>query len=138
MHAMGVLAHESGSPARKKKVNRRRLFNLAGLSLAGLALPFIWSKPLRADGLFETLFGDAGLAAKVGHAHRHADPLAVERGRALAAELTAKPVSAAMRHLRQQAQSDLERLDVVIADGWVMARSEADFCAAVHQNRDEA
>ena len=37
--------------------------------------------------------------------------------------------------LRARTDADLEALDVVVVDGWVMARSEAELCAAVDLDR---
>ena len=113
-------------------MNRRIFMKLAGLSLASFTLPLSWQKPLRADALFETIFGDPRRAALVGLACQRQDRSAGARGQALTAELAAIPGHAREEHLRERALDDLSKLDIVVVDGWVMARSEADLCAAVH------
>jgi hypothetical protein len=122
-------------PLQRKKVKRRRLIKLAALSLAGLSLPATWSRPLRADTLFQDIFGHAGFAARLGRLHHANDPAAAARGRALVSDLAAQPVLAREIRLRQHTDADLSALDVVVVDGWVMARTEADLCAAVHLDR---
>jgi len=116
-------------------VNRRRLIKLAALSLASVALPVAWLSRHRADLLFDNLFGDASFAAQIGRLHLARDRGAGGRGRTLCAELAARPTPAAARRLREHVNADLKALDVVVVDGWVMARSEADLCAAVHLDR---
>lgn len=119
-------------------MNRRHLIKLAALSLAGLALPRTWLPPLRADTLFRDIFGDIGLAARVGRLYHADDPRAGARGRALVADLAAFRAPAREKRLRERTDADLAALDVVVVDGWVMARSEADLCAAVHLDRSLA
>lgn len=117
---------------------RRQMIKLAALSLVGFALPLTWLPPLRADTLFKSLFGDIGLAARVGRLYHARDPGAGTRGRALVADLGAFPSSARPNRLRERTDADFEALDVVVVDGWVMARSEAELCAAVHLDRSLA
>ena len=52
----------------------------------------------------------------------------------LHAELDARQTPAEQR-LRERVDADLAALDVVVVDGWVMARMEADLCAAVYLDR---
>lgn len=119
-------------------MKRRRLFKLAALSLAGLALPVAWLNRLRADVFFGDLFGDPGFAARIGQIRHVQDVKAHIRGRTLVAALASQPLPARAERLRQRVVVDLEALDVVVVDGWVMARSEADLCAAVHLDRSLA
>lgn len=119
-------------------MKRRRFFELATLSLAGLALPAAWSSPLRADTLFHGIFGSSDLAAHIGRLYRMKAPGAAARGMALVADLAACPADDREERLRARAGADLVDLDVVVVDGWVMARSEADLCAAVHRDRSRA
>ena len=116
-------------------MNRRLLIKLVGLPFAGFVVPLAWSKRLHADALFETMFGDAGMAARVGSAHTKRDAVAGERGRTLMADLASMPCDDQATYLRERALGDFAELDVVVADGWVMARSEADLCAAVAEDR---
>lgn len=125
-------------PLQGMNVNRRRLIKLATLSLAGLALPAAWLSRGRADLLFSDMFGDARLAASLGRRHLAVDAGAARRGRRLAAELAAQGVDASRRRLSECKDADLRALDVVVVDGWVMARAEADLCAAVHLDRSLA
>lgn len=119
-------------------MTRRRLIKLAGLSLASFVLPVTWSSRLRADALFDSMFGNPSFAARMGLAHRLVDPSASERGLGLAADLAAAAPSVREGRFRSKVDRDLAALDVVVVDGWVMARSEADFCAAVHLERTPA
>ncbi|MGI9487409.1 MAG: hypothetical protein ACR2RF_16335 [Geminicoccaceae bacterium] len=119
-------------------MKRRRLIKLAALSLAGLALPVAWLHRLRADVFFNELFGDASFAARIGRIHHAQDGEAGGRGRALIADLASRPLQTMEVCLRECVGADLEALDVVVVDGWVMARTEADLCAAVHLDRSLA
>ncbi|MGI9421194.1 MAG: hypothetical protein ACR2RA_25490 [Geminicoccaceae bacterium] len=119
-------------------MNRRRLIKLAALSMAGLALPVAWLSQRRADLLFSDMFGDARLAGRLGRGHLAVDAGAAARGRTLAAELFALRSDARRRRLLEQRNADLAALDVVVVDGWVLARAEADLCAVVHLDRSLA
>ncbi|MGI9509857.1 MAG: hypothetical protein ACR2QJ_10990 [Geminicoccaceae bacterium] len=119
-------------------MNRRRLIKLAGLSLAGLALPAAWLPRLRADTLFADIFGDISVAADMGRLYQKSVPEAGRRGRAIVAELAAFRLRAREQRLRERTQADLAALDVVVVDGWVMARSEAELCAAVYLDGSQA
>jgi hypothetical protein len=88
--------------------------------------------------LFKTMFGDPRLAASIGRRHRVIDPAAAARGRALVRRLAAGGSERAAHALRRTIADDLARLDVTVVDGWVMARAEADFCAAVDLDRGQA
>jgi hypothetical protein len=123
---------------RRKKVDRRLLIKLVGLPLISFVVPLTWPKRLHADALFETMFGDASVAARVGSAHKKQDAMAVERGRALLADLASIPGDERAQYLRERATEDFAELDVVVADGWVMGRTEADLCAAVFEDRGAA
>lgn len=119
-------------------MNRRRLIKLAALSLAGLALPVAWLSRQRADLLFDDMFGDTRLAARLGRRHLAMDASAGARGRALAADLAAHGTDAGKQRLAERKKADFAVLDLVVVDGWVMARAEADLCAAVHLDRSLA
>ena len=119
-------------------MKRRRLIKLAALSLAGLALPVAWLNRHRADVFFNDLFGDTSFAARIGHIRHAQDGKAGGRGRALIADLASRPSQAKEVCLRECVDADLEALDIVVVDGWVMARAEADLCAAVHLDRSRA
>lgn len=116
-------------------MTRRRLFHLAAMSLAGLSISMVWPDRARADRLFEVLFGDARLAARLGARHLSQDPAAGRRGRLLAAELVSGHDPDEQQALAARVADQLARLDTVVVDGWVMARAEADLCAAVHLDR---
>ncbi|MEZ5930466.1 MAG: hypothetical protein R3F54_00645 [Alphaproteobacteria bacterium] len=111
---------------------RRHLFKLAALPLASFALTLSGWRPLRADAMFRDLFGDDRLAAGLGRLYQQQDPQAGRRGLSLVAELASIEPSARERRLLARRQTELAALDVVTIDGWVLARSEADLCAAVH------
>ncbi|MGI9498869.1 MAG: hypothetical protein ACR2P3_02445 [Geminicoccaceae bacterium] len=122
-------------------MNRRRLIKLAALSSGGLSLGSLaltWLPSLRANTLFKDLFGDPGVAALIGRLHQTKDPGSGTRGQALVANLAVHEASAREQQLRECVGADLAALDVVIVGGWVMARSEADLCAAVHLDRSAA
>ncbi len=116
-------------------MKRRCLIKLAALSLAGLALPAAWLNRLGADAFFADLFGDAGFAAHIGQIRHAQDGNAGARGRALIAGLASGPMETRQASLRERIGADLEALDVVVVDGWVLARAEADLCVAVHLDR---
>ena len=116
-------------------MKRRRLIKLAVLSLAGLALPVAWLNRLRADVFFDDLFGDSGFAARIGRIRHAQDGKAGGRGRALVTNFASQTRQMKGECLRAQVRADLDALDVVVVDGWVMARTEADLCAAVHLDR---
>ena len=111
---------------------------LTALSLAGLMLPPSWLPPLRADTFFGNIFGDVSLASRIGRLYQASHPDAGARGRALVADLAVFPWSSRQKRLRERTNADLEALDVVVVDGWLMARSEAELCAAVHLDRNLA
>ena len=119
-------------------MDRRHLIKLAALSLAGLAAPVAGLVRPRADALFAAFFGDPGLAARIGQISLARDEASGSRGRALAAELASFRPTSGRRHLQERIDTDLEALDLVVVDGWVMARTEADLCAAVHLDRNLA
>lgn len=119
-------------------MNRRHLIELAALSLAGLAIPAAWLFRHGADAIFRDMFGDPSVAAHRGRLHLAKDAGAAWRGRALAAELAAHLPADRERRLFELKCADLDNLDVVVVDGWVMARTEADLCAAVHLDRSRA
>lgn len=119
-------------------MKRRRLIKLAALSLAGLALPVAWLSRFRADIFFNDLFGDASFAAHIGHIRHAQDGKASVRGRKLVADLASHPLPARSERLRERVVADLAALDVVVVDGWVMACTEADLCAAIHLDRSLA
>ncbi len=119
-------------------MKRRRLIKLAALSLAGLALPVAWLNRLRADVVFNELFGDASFAARIGRIRLAEDGKAGARGRMLIADLAPDSARAKAERLHERIAADFETLDVVVVDGWVMARTEADLCAAVHLDRSFA
>ena len=119
-------------------MDRRLLIKLVGLPLASFVVPLTWPKRLHADTLFATMFGDASMAARVGSAHKMQDAMAGKRGRALLADLASKPSDERTRYLCERAREDFAELDVVVADGWVMGRTEADLCAAVSEDRGAA
>ena len=125
-------------------MDRRRLIKLAALSLAGFALPltrFVQSRVDIREGIdrtFEAIFGDSRLAASIGKAHAAVEPSAAVRGRRLMAALANQPAAKARDQLRRQVERDMAALDVVVVDGWVLARCEADLCAGVHRDRSIA
>ncbi len=119
-------------------MKRRRLIKLTALSLAGLALPVAWLNRLRAEVVFNELFGDASFAAHIGRIRQAEDSKAGARGQLLIADLASDPEQAKKKRLRERIAADFEALDVVVVDGWVMARTEADLCAAVHLDRSFA
>jgi hypothetical protein len=116
-------------------VNRRHWIKLAALSLASLIPPTVGSSQFRSHAIFKDMFGDDRLAAHLGEVHQERDSAAGARGRALAAELKGLQADARQERLQARRQRDFETLDIVTVDGWVMARSEADLCAAVHLDR---
>ncbi len=118
-------------------MERRCFIGLASWVTASMALPLAWSRPLRADTLFELIFGDASMAACLGARHIEVDSAAGDRGRRLVDDLimrAGRDWDALRRVLAQRIADDMAALDTVVVDGWVMARSEADFCAAVCQD----
>ncbi|MEM7041511.1 MAG: hypothetical protein AAF543_01740 [Pseudomonadota bacterium] len=119
-------------------MNRRHLIKLTALSLAGLVAPAAGPARQRADALFKELFGDPGFAAHVGQASLADDETSGSRGRELVAEIASLRPPAGMQRLQERIDADLEALDLVVVDGWVMARAEADLCAAVHLDRNLA
>ncbi len=116
-------------------MNRRHLIKLTTLSLASLVLPTAGTSLARAHTLFTEMFGDDRLAAHLGGLHWQQDPLAAARGRSLAADLAALRKAKRQERLLTLCQSDFDNLDIVTLDGWVLAQSEADLCAAVHLER---
>ena len=116
-------------------MDRRRLIKLAALSLVGLALPVVWRLRDRADVVFSDMFGDSRFAARIGRIRHANDPTSAVRGRALVADLVAQQAPLRGQRLLERADADLTALNVVVVDGWVMARSEADLCAAVYLDR---
>ncbi len=116
-------------------MKRRHLIKLAALSLASLLLSTVGSRSTRAHALFKDMFGDDRLAARLGRLHLMQDKSAGSRGRSLAAELDGLRETARQERLQARCRTDFSNLDVVTVDGWVMARSEADLCAAVHLDR---
>ncbi|MEM9440233.1 MAG: hypothetical protein AAGA73_07300 [Pseudomonadota bacterium] len=116
-------------------MKRRHLIRLSALSLASLVLPKIGATPVRAHTLFTEMFGDDRLASHLGALHWQHDPLAGARGRSIATELASLRKSARHQRLMMRCQSDFDKLNIVTLDGWVMAQSEADLCAAVHLER---
>lgn len=120
---------------KRNDVTRRRLFHLAAMSLAGLSISTVWPDRARADRLFEVLFGDARLAARLGARHLVQDPASGRRGRLLVAELASGGDLDERQALAARIADQLARLETVVVDGWVMARAEADLCAAVHLDR---
>lgn len=131
----GPLTIASIVAQKRNDVTRRRLFYLAAMSMAGLSISMVWPDRARADRLFEVLFGDARLAAQLGARHLIQDPAAGRRGRLLVAELTRGRHLDEKLTLAARVADELARLDTVVVDGWVMARAEADLCAAVHLDR---
>ncbi|MEM8951811.1 MAG: hypothetical protein AAGA21_11945 [Pseudomonadota bacterium] len=119
-------------------MKRRRLIKLVTLSLSVLAIPASLLPRLRADDVFNDLFGDPGFAAHIGEIHQAKERQAVTRGRKLVADLKSHPLPSMQKHLRARAEADLASMDVVVVDGWVMARAEADLCAAVYADRSLA
>ena len=117
---------------------RRHLIKLAAYSLLGLLVPAGGLRPLHAHTVFQNMFGDDRIAAQLGKLYQRQDPSAGARGRSLAAKLAAMRSSARQDYLQMRSQADLAALDIVTIDGWVMARSEADLCAAVHLDRSAA
>lgn len=116
-------------------MKRRHLIRLAALSLASFLLPTVGARSSRAHTLFKDMFGDDRLAARLGRLHLGEDPSAGGRGRSLAAELDKLHATARQEYLQARCLTDFGNLDTVTVDGWVMARSEADLCAAVHLDR---
>ena len=119
-------------------VNRRRLFKLAVTPLACLAWPTAWLSSVNAQTLFADMFGDVRIAERLGQLYLSKDRNAGERGRQIALELAAYGGSSRQEQLQDRCQSDLAGLDVVVVDGWVLARSEADLCSAIHLDRSRA
>lgn len=119
-------------------MRRRRLLELAVLALTGLASPKSVSASHRADDVFKGIFGEIGLAAHIGRLHILRDAGAKARGRSLVNDFAALGRSMREKRLNQQKQADLAALDVVTIDGWVLARSEADLCAVVYLDRNQA
>lgn len=116
-------------------MKRRYLIKLAALSLASLLLPAFSARSPRAHALFKDMFGDDRLADRLGGLHLRQAPSAGGRGRSLAAKLVGMDASLRQEWLLARCQRDFSKLDIVTVDGWVMARSEADLCAAVHLDR---
>lgn len=119
-------------------MDRRHLMKLAAFSLPGLFVPAAGQRPLRAHSLFQDMFGDDHVAARLGGLHQRQNPKAAARGRSLAAELLKLSSSARQEHWQKRTRAELAALDIVTVDGWVLARSEADLCAAVHLDRNLA
>jgi hypothetical protein len=118
-----------------ERVKRRHLIKLAALTLASSLLTTIGPKRTFAHSFFKDIFGDDRLAARLGRLHLRQDPSAGERGRSLTVELDDPQAPSKQERLLERSRADFEKLDIVTVDGWVMARSEADLCAAVHLDR---
>lgn len=119
-------------------MKRRPLIKLAALSLAGLVLPLAKARTVSADAVFRELFGDDRVAAHLGRLHLRQDPMAGARGRSILADLAAASPTSRETDLRARSQAELAALEVVTVDGWVLARSEADLCAAVFLGKGTA
>lgn len=118
-------------------MERRCFIGLAFGVTVCIPLPGVWSRPVRADTLFETIFGDASEAARLGASHAALDPAAGDRGRRLVNDLAVgagRNQNALRALLGRRIVDELADLDTVVVDGWVMARSEADLCAAVYSD----
>lgn len=116
-------------------MERRCFIGLAFSAMACVPWPWAWSRPVRADTLFELIFGDASKAARLGASHMAMDPLAGDRGRRLVNDLTGRvgnDGNALRTAFGLRIVDEMAELDTVVVDGWVMARSEADLCAAVY------
>lgn len=108
----------------------RRRFLLSAMALAPAAAWFT-ARPGFAQ-LVEGVFSDPGGARAVGRRHLAGDPDAEAAARDLGARLrAARPADPAelRRILAGYRQGDVARRDVVLVDGWVLLRTEAEACA---------
>jgi len=119
----------STSPAMRHRLSRRRL-----LALGAAASPWALAVVAGASGAeaARRLFRDPAAARAVGRAYLAADPAArsgAERiGRVLTRAWAAGP-GRARRTLAAELRRSWREDEVVVVDGWVLARAEADLCA---------
>jgi hypothetical protein len=115
--------------------DRRRFCRTAlGIMTLGIAASAPALLPHSRDSLHDiaALFRHPESARRIGERLLARDAAPLDQAASLRVKLTAADGRAARRSaLRQQAAQDYARGNVVLVDGWVLSRTEAQLCALV-------
>jgi hypothetical protein len=126
------------SPVAGTMPRRRFARALMSVLTGGLAIALPWPRAeARADP--GTLLRHRASAERIGRRYLATLPAGTDESRLLAMSPVLHHVLRAVRHrpeaaadlLRRSIDEDFRRADTVIVDGWVLAATEARFCAVV-------
>ncbi len=131
---MGIPVAGTISPSRRRFVR-----GMVPALIGSLAITLPWLLHVAMPANFDALLRHRASAERVGRRYLALLPADVDRSLLLAMSPALNCALRAVRHqpevaaglLRQGINDDFRRADTIIVDGWVLAATEARFCAVV-------